>query len=313
MVYTEFKLFVGGLSWETTAETLKAAFQDYGEIPFHRICSDQDTGNSRGFGFVSFMTEAEGMKACEEMDGFMLEGRSLSVRPAGEKPKPGGDGYGGGGGGYGGDPQTRFKSQECYAWAKGQCSRGDACRFSHEGPGSAGVKPKQACFAWAKGDCKYGEGCNYAHEPGLEGTVDPNTSQRQAKKIFGQEPAAPPAVKVDLGAPAAAAEAEASGTSEKKRKAEDDSDDDDDGKKKAKKETKKSKKEKKEKKKDKKSKKEKKVKTEDEDEKEEASNSNDAFAAKAEKILKKKLGRDPTSEEVAKKAKKLAKKAAAAE
>jgi len=296
MVYTEFKLFVGGLSWDTTAETLKTAFQDFGEIPFHRICCDQETGNSRGFGFVSFLSEAEGMKACEEMEGFMLDGRALSVRPAGEKPKPGGA--------YGNDRDwagsggAKFATQECYGWAKFQCSRGDACRFSHEGPGGAGEKPKQACFAWAKGDCKFGAGCNYSHD-GEPGTIDPNTSQREAKKKFGQAPANQPAEgKVDLGAPA---EEQPQGESEKKRKADDSGDDSDDGKKKAKKEKKKSKKEKKEKKEKKKSKKEKGG----------GDSDSDAFVAKATKVLTKKLGRDPTDEEVAKKAKKLAKKAAA--
>jgi len=60
MVYTEFKLFVGGLSWDTDTEGLRAAFSPFGEVAFHRVCSDQETGNSRGFGFVSFTSEAEG-------------------------------------------------------------------------------------------------------------------------------------------------------------------------------------------------------------------------------------------------------------
>lgn len=305
MVYTEFKLFVGGLSWETDAEKLKAAFQDYGEIPFHRICSDQETGNSRGFGFVSFLTEAEGMKACAEMDGFELDGRALSVRPAGEKPKPGGaygndrDWSGSGGG-------AKFSSQECYAWAKFQCSRGDACRFSYEGPGGAGDRPKKPCFSWAKGDCKFGDGCNYSHD-GEPGTVDPNTSQRQAKKIFGQTPARPEdGHKVDLGVPstvpAPAEGVQPAGEGEKKRKAETSDaggDDGDDSKKK-----KKAKKEKKKSKKEKKSKKDK--------ESGDGGKDSDVFVAKATKVLEKKYGRKPTEEEVAKKAKKLAKKAAAA-
>lgn len=75
MVYTEFKLFVGGLSWDTTSDGLKEAFLPFGEIPFFRVCSDQETGNSRGFGFVSFLSEAEGpyrmvvpwLRACQQV------------------------------------------------------------------------------------------------------------------------------------------------------------------------------------------------------------------------------------------------------
>jgi len=186
MVYTEFKLFVGGLSWDTDTEGLRAAFSPFGEVAFHRVCSDQETGNSRGFGFVSFTSEAEGMKAIEAMNGASLDGRELSVRAAGEKPNPNGaaKAYGQGGGGS-------FKNQECFAWTKFECSRGDTCRFSHDGPGGAGEKPKKPCFAWAKGECKFGDTCHYSHDA-VPGTVDANASQRQTKKALGE-------VKIDLG------------------------------------------------------------------------------------------------------------------
>lgn len=58
----------------------------------------------------------------------------------------------------------------CYAWAKGQCTHGDACKFSHEGPGGcmavgeryAGRKFQCMSFK-AKGKCSKGEACAFLH------------------------------------------------------------------------------------------------------------------------------------------------------
>ena len=52
------KIFVGGLAWETTDETLRAAFAECGSISESKVITDRETGRSRGFGFVTF---AEGL------------------------------------------------------------------------------------------------------------------------------------------------------------------------------------------------------------------------------------------------------------
>ena len=48
------KLFVGGLSWDTTDDGLRQAFASYGEITEAKVITQRDTGRSRGFGFVTF-------------------------------------------------------------------------------------------------------------------------------------------------------------------------------------------------------------------------------------------------------------------
>ncbi|EFJ26637.1 hypothetical protein SELMODRAFT_172407, partial [Selaginella moellendorffii] len=48
------KIFVGGVSWETTDEKLKEYFQSYGDVVEAMIMKDRTTGRGRGFGFVVF-------------------------------------------------------------------------------------------------------------------------------------------------------------------------------------------------------------------------------------------------------------------
>ncbi|KAL3828299.1 hypothetical protein ACJIZ3_017101 [Penstemon smallii] len=76
---TEYKLFVGNLSWSLTSETLTQAFQEYGNVVGARVLYDGETGKSRGYGFVSYETKAEMETALEALNGVELEGRALRV------------------------------------------------------------------------------------------------------------------------------------------------------------------------------------------------------------------------------------------
>ena len=96
------KLFVGGLSWDTTDQSLAAAFSAFGTVTDAKVILDRDTGRSRGFGFVTFDAPADAQKAIAEMDGAELDGRSVRVNEAEDKPRRSSGGGGGGGGGRGG-------------------------------------------------------------------------------------------------------------------------------------------------------------------------------------------------------------------
>ena len=96
------KVFVGGLAWATTSESLKAAFDACGAIVEAKVVSDRETGRSRGFGFVTFADDAGCRKAIETMNGQTLDGRQIRVNEAENKPRTGGGGGGGFGGGGGG-------------------------------------------------------------------------------------------------------------------------------------------------------------------------------------------------------------------
>src|SRR5688500_16319369 len=103
------KLFVGGLSWGTDDNGLRQAFEQYGEVTDAKVIMDRDTGRSRGFGFVTLADDQAAEEAIEQMNGAQLDGRSIRVTEANERPAGGGgggggrsSGAGGGGGGYGG-------------------------------------------------------------------------------------------------------------------------------------------------------------------------------------------------------------------
>jgi RNA recognition motif-containing protein len=96
------KLFVGGLSWGTNDDGLREAFSRFGAISEARVIMDRETGRSRGFGFITFDDDQDAINAMNEMNGKELDGRSIKVNEAQEKPAGGGGGGGRGGGGGGG-------------------------------------------------------------------------------------------------------------------------------------------------------------------------------------------------------------------
>ena len=96
-------LYIGNLSYQTTADDLREAFGQYGTVTRAQVVADRETGRSRGFGFVEMDNDAEAQKAIDELNGKPFRGRPLTVNEA--RPREdrggGGRGYGGGGGGGG--------------------------------------------------------------------------------------------------------------------------------------------------------------------------------------------------------------------
>jgi RNA recognition motif-containing protein len=94
------KIYIGNMSFETTEDQLREAFESYGEVTSVNIISDRDTGRPRGFAFVEMATKEEATAAIGGLNGQDLNGRELNVNEA--KPREGGGGRGGnrGGGGY---------------------------------------------------------------------------------------------------------------------------------------------------------------------------------------------------------------------
>ncbi|XP_052797891.1 RNA-binding protein Musashi homolog 2-like isoform X4 [Mya arenaria] len=75
------KMFIGGLSWQTTAEKLKEHFGDYGEIKEAMVMKDPTTKRSRGFGFVTYKDPVS-VDKCLENGPHILDGKQVDPKVA---------------------------------------------------------------------------------------------------------------------------------------------------------------------------------------------------------------------------------------
>lgn len=83
------KLYVGGVSYGSTEDSLRDAFGQAGSVVSAKIITDKMTGRSRGFAFVEMGSEDEAQKAIAMWNGKELDGRTLTVneaRPMEERP-----------------------------------------------------------------------------------------------------------------------------------------------------------------------------------------------------------------------------------
>lgn len=98
------KLFIGGLSWGTETEGLRAKFEEFGQVEDAIVIRDRETGRSRGFGFVTYAADEAANAAIAALDGQDLDGRNIRVQRA-EQREGGSAPRGGSRGGFsrGGD------------------------------------------------------------------------------------------------------------------------------------------------------------------------------------------------------------------
>ncbi|MDP2934162.1 MAG: RNA-binding protein [bacterium] len=97
------KLYVGGLSYDTTEDAVKELFSQAGTVETATIIIDRMSNRSKGFGFVEMSSDEEAEKAIKMFNGKELDGRNLIVneaRPMESRPKR--DFDRGGRGGFGG-------------------------------------------------------------------------------------------------------------------------------------------------------------------------------------------------------------------
>lgn len=77
-----YKLFVGGLSWDTTEDKLREFFTQAGTVVSATIITDRYSGKSKGFGFVEMSTQEEAEQAKQKLNGQALDGRNVAVNDA---------------------------------------------------------------------------------------------------------------------------------------------------------------------------------------------------------------------------------------
>ncbi|KAL1281185.1 hypothetical protein QQF64_015785 [Cirrhinus molitorella] len=158
----EGKLFIGGLSFDTTEQSLEDAFSKYGVITNVHVARNRETNKSRGFGFVTFENPDDAKDALEGMNGKSVDGRTIRVDEAGKggggrsgggsyrggggrgggggffrggRGRGGGGGYGGGDRGYGGGGDRGYGGDRSYSSGGGGYKSGGGGGYSSGGGG----------------------------------------------------------------------------------------------------------------------------------------------------------------------------------
>ena len=84
------KVYVGNLSYDTTRESLEAAFSAVGEVGEVAIPLDRDSGRMRGFAFVTMGSTEDAHAVIAQLNGSSLDGREIKVNEAKERSGGGG-------------------------------------------------------------------------------------------------------------------------------------------------------------------------------------------------------------------------------
>jgi cold-inducible RNA-binding protein len=83
------RLFIGNLSWKTTSESLKRAFQNAvgaeSSVVNAHVVMDRYSGRSKGFGFVTFTSPEDAASAVNLLNGKEVDGRAIRVDLAHER------------------------------------------------------------------------------------------------------------------------------------------------------------------------------------------------------------------------------------
>lgn len=123
------KLYVGNISWDSSAEAIREIFEPFGEIEDYYYAVDKMTGRPRGFCLITYTNNEDGERAIEEMNGKEFDGRELVVNVARPKedrgPRQFRGGGGGGGGPRGGGGRGGFRGGDRRGGGGGGGYRGD--------------------------------------------------------------------------------------------------------------------------------------------------------------------------------------------
>jgi RNA recognition motif-containing protein len=86
-------IYVGNLSPNVTDETIREAFESFGQVTSAKVIKDKYTGQSRGFGFVEMVEQTQAQTAIKSLNGKELLGKEISVseaRPRRDEGRTGG-------------------------------------------------------------------------------------------------------------------------------------------------------------------------------------------------------------------------------
>ncbi|XP_044490477.1 zinc finger CCCH domain-containing protein 25 isoform X2 [Mangifera indica] len=115
----------------------------YGEIVDVNLVRDKGTGKSKGFAFIAYEDQRSTVLAVDNLNGAQVLGRIIRVDHASNYKKKEEE-----------DEETRQRKREergvCRAFQRGECTRGDGCKFSHDEQRAAntGGGPQDKSSRW---------------------------------------------------------------------------------------------------------------------------------------------------------------------
>jgi RNA recognition motif-containing protein len=89
-IFFTMNIFVAKLNYDTSDDTLLAAFEEFGTVDSAKVIFDRATGRSKGFGFVEMPNDSEGANAINGLNETELDGRRIVVKeaePKGDRPQ----------------------------------------------------------------------------------------------------------------------------------------------------------------------------------------------------------------------------------
>jgi RNA recognition motif-containing protein len=75
-------IYIGNLSYNTTEDSLKTMFAEFGEIESVKLIKDRFSGRTKGYGFIEMPSNSEADQAIKALNGNRIDGNHIKVRPA---------------------------------------------------------------------------------------------------------------------------------------------------------------------------------------------------------------------------------------